>query len=70
MRHRVWALLPLPLLAPALRADDDSAARAVERLGGKAGRDEEAPGRPLAWVELSGFEVNDADLKELRAWRR
>src|SRR5215218_3019317 len=50
-----------------VRADDaeDKAVAFVEKLGGKVGRDEKAPGKPVVTVSLFyNSPVSDAGLKE------
>src|SRR5207302_796007 len=50
----------------AARADEASAVKAVEKLGGKVTRDDKLPGRPVIGVNLGHPKVTDADLKELK----
>ena len=40
--------------------------KAVENLGGKVTRDDKLPGKPVTGVNLTGTEVTDAGLKELK----
>jgi len=63
---RVGAVILLACLSGAARADEASAAKAVEKLGGKVTRDEKLPGKPVTGVTLGGGRVTDAGLKELK----
>src|SRR5437868_625354 len=60
-------LVLLSGLGPGLRADEaeDRALRAVAKLGGKATRDEKAPGRPVVAIDLSFTTVKGPVLKQL-----
>ena len=58
--------LLLPCLSGAARADEASAVKAVEKLGGKVTRDDKLPGKPVIAVNLYGTKVTDAGLKELK----
>src|SRR5437870_178159 len=58
--------LLLACLSGAARADEASAVKAVEKLGGKVTRDDKLPGKPVIGVNLGGTKVTDADLKELK----
>ena len=61
--------LLLACLSGAARADEASAVKAVEKLGGKVTRDDKLPGNPVIGVNLGGLfpgKVTDADLKELK----
>src|SRR5439155_27160058 len=46
-------------------ADEASAVKAVEYLGGKVTRDDKLPGKPVIGVNLAGAQVTDAGLKQL-----
>ena len=56
----------LILSSGAARADEASAVKAVEKLGGKVTRDDKLPGKPVIGVNLTGRGVTDAGLKELK----
>ena len=58
--------LLLACLSGAARADEASAVKAVEKLGGKVTRDDKLPGKPVIGVNLGGTGVTDAGLKELK----
>src|SRR5438552_2461631 len=58
--------LLLACLSGAARADEASAVKAVENLGGKVTRDDKLPGKPVIGVNLGGAKVTDAGLKELK----
>src|SRR5437870_2879959 len=58
--------LLLACLSGAARADEASAVKAVENLGGKVTRDDKLPGKPVIGVNLGGTKVTDAGLKELK----
>src|SRR5207237_8141250 len=62
----VGAVMLLACLSGAARADEASAVKAVENLGGKVTRDDKLPGKPVIGVNLAGTKVTDADLKELK----
>jgi internalin A len=66
------ALVALLLAAAPLYADDaeDAAVKAVEKLGGKATRDEGDPAHPVVAVNLAGVPVGDGDLKSVAALTR
>jgi hypothetical protein len=49
-----------------VHADEAAALKAIERLEGKVTRDDDAPGKPVTGVELSGPQVTDASLKVLK----
>jgi hypothetical protein len=68
MRYLTRMVIPLMILATAtgLRADEASAVKAVEMLDGKLTRDDDAPGKPVVTVELTGSKVTDDVLKELK----
>ena len=53
-------------LSGAARADEASAVKAVEKLGGKVTRDDKLPGKPVIGVNLTHAGVTDAGLKELK----
>jgi len=56
----------LILSSGAARADEASAVKAVEKLGGKVTRDDKLPGKPVIEVNLAFAHVTDASLKELK----
>jgi hypothetical protein len=56
----------LLVLAVEVRADEASAVKAIEKLGGKVTRDDNKPDRPVIAVDLSFTKVMDTDLKELK----
>src|SRR4051794_6048559 len=67
----VAAVMLLACLSGAARADEASAVKAVEKLGGKVTRDDKLPGKPVIGVNLYGVnlyckKVTDAGLKELK----
>src|SRR5204862_6469332 len=62
----VGAVMPLACLSGAARADEASAVKAVENLGGKVTRDDKLPGKPVIGVNLPATKVTDAGLKELK----
>ena len=62
----VGAVMLLACLSGAARADEASAVKAVENLGGKVTRDDKLPGKPVIGVNLPGTKVTDAGLKELK----
>ena len=62
----VGAVMPLACLFGAARADEASAVKAVEKLGGKVTRDDKLPGKPVIGVNLTGTGVTDAGLKALK----
>ena len=63
----VGAVMLLACLSGAARADEASAVKAIENLGGTVTRDDKLPGKPVIGVKLSNAvvtsEVTDADLK-------
>ena len=61
----IGAVMLLACLSGAARADEASAAKAVENLGGKVYRDDKLPGKPVIGVHLHEIGVTDAALKEL-----
>src|SRR3954447_6898200 len=62
----VGAVMLLACLSGAARADEASAVKAVENLGGKVTRDDKLPGKPVTGVNLAFAHVTDAGLKELK----
>src|SRR5437899_11576060 len=62
----VGAVMLLACLSGAARADEASAVKAVENLGGKVTRDDKLPGKPVIGVNLPATKVTDAGLKELK----
>src|SRR5207237_1146037 len=62
----VGAVMLLACLSGAARADEASAVKAVENLGGKVYRDDKLPGKPVIGVHLHEIWVTDAGLKELK----
>src|SRR5438876_851517 len=56
----------LACLSGATRADEASAVKAVEKLGGKVTRDDKLPGKPVIAVNLTGTKVTDTGLTELK----
>jgi hypothetical protein len=50
-------------------SNEEAAIKAIEKLGGKVKRDDKAPGKPVISVSLSGTQVADAGLKELKEFR-
>src|SRR2546421_3958738 len=65
-RMLVGAVMLLACLSGAARADEASAVKAVENLGGKVTRDDKLPGKPVIGVNFGHPKVTDADLKELK----
>src|SRR5436853_2890379 len=61
----VGAVMLLACLFGAARADEASAVKAVENLGGKVTRDDKLPGKPVIGVHFHEIGVTDAALKEL-----
>ncbi len=61
----VGAAMLLACLSGSARADEASAVKAVENLGGKVYRDDKLPGKPVIGVHLHEVFVTDAALKEL-----
>src|SRR5262245_65130401 len=66
MRRSVWAVTVLLTAAVGIRADEEAAVKAVEKLGGKVRRDDKAPGKPVVAVDLRSTLTTDADLKVLK----
>src|SRR5438094_10489545 len=62
----IGAVMLLACLSGAARADEASAVKAVENLGGKVTRDDKLPGKPVIGVDLGHTQVTDAGLKELK----
>src|SRR5205807_667167 len=62
----VGAVMLLACLSGAARADEASAVKAVEKLGGKVTRDDKLRDKPVIAVNLTGTQVTDAGLKELK----
>src|SRR6476620_7732682 len=62
----VGAVMLLACLSGAARADEASAVKAVEKVGGKVTRDDKLPGKPVIEVNLAFAHVTDASLKELK----
>src|SRR5438094_10654776 len=62
----VGAVMLLACLSGAARADEASAVKAVEKLGGKVTRDGKLPGKPVIGVNFNPGVVTDAVLKELK----
>src|SRR5947209_7412588 len=65
----VGAVMLLACLSGAARADEASAVKAVEKLGGTVTRDDKLPGKPVIGVNLTGThdtQVTDAGLMELK----
>src|SRR5438876_8608089 len=60
------AVMLLACLSGAGRADEASAVKAVEKLGGKVTRDGKLPGKPVIGVNFNPGVVTDAVLKELK----
>ena len=61
----VGAVMLLACLSGAARADEASAVKAVEKLGGRVARDDKLPGKPVVGVDFTRVQVTDAGLKEL-----
>ena len=66
----VGAVMLLACLSGAARADEASAVKAIEKLGGKVTRDDKLPGKPLIAVDLARTKVTDAGLKELKDFKQ
>ena len=69
MRWSLGAVLAVVFLwCGAARADEASAVKAVENLGGKVTRDDKLPGKPVIGVNFNANPgvVTDASLKELK----
>ncbi len=59
----IGAVMLLACLSGAARADEASAVKAVEKLGGKVTRDDKLPGKPVIGVNFFNFHGSDAGLK-------
>src|SRR5438094_747126 len=66
----IGAVMLLACLSGAARADEASAVKAVEKLGGTVTRDDKLPGKPVIAVNLAGTQVTDAGLKELKDFKQ
>src|SRR5438552_1847248 len=71
MARQRWAvgggvLLGLLVLVVAARADEATAVKMIEKLGGIVTVDAKRPGEPVVSVDLSYTKVTDAELKELK----
>ena len=66
----VGAVMLLACLSGAAPADEASAVKAVEKLGGRVTRDDKLPGKPVIGVNLAGTNVTDAGLKELKDFKQ
>src|SRR5438477_5554009 len=62
----VGAVMLLACLSGAARADEATAVKAVENLGGKVRRDDKLPGKQVIGLNLPATKVTDAGLKELK----
>src|SRR5258708_5642623 len=62
----VGPVMLLAYLSGAGRADEASAVKAIENLGGKVTRDDKLRGKPVIGVNLSFTKATDAGLKELK----
>ena len=62
-------LLGLLVLAVAGRADEATAVKMIEKLGGTVTRDNRIAGKPVVDVDLRGTKVTDAGLKELKEFK-
>src|SRR5690242_7446400 len=60
-----WSVLLLTGSGLRAAEAEERAVRAVQALGGKVSRDDEAPGKPVTGVILMDLNVTDAGLKEL-----
>ncbi len=75
MRQHALVALVAGLLVPVAAAqqpkpdaEQERAVAAIEKLGGKVGRDEKRPGKPVVRVDLDGPDVTDAALAYLAAF--
>jgi len=59
-------LLGLLVVAVTVRADEATAVKAIEKLGGTVTRDAKLPRKPIVGVNLGGTDVTDAGVKELK----
>src|SRR5437764_3174833 len=66
----IGAVMLLAFLFGVARADEASAVKAVEYLGGKVTRDDKLPGKPVIGVNLAGTQVTDTGLKQLADLRQ
>src|SRR5919205_1008897 len=66
----IGAVMLVACLFGAARADEASAVKAIESLGGKVTRDDKLPGKPVIGVNLAGTKVTDAGLKELKDFKQ
>jgi serine/threonine protein kinase len=48
----------------------DTAAQAIQKLGGRITRDEHIPGKPVVFIHLSGTRVRDDDLRAVAACKQ
>src|SRR5947208_8506214 len=62
----IGAVMLLACRSGAAQADEASAVKAVENLGGKVTRDDKLPGKPVIGVNFNPGVVTDAVLKELK----
>jgi internalin A len=61
----------LVLSAPEnVRADEESAVEAIEKLGGEVTRDDKTPGKPVIKVDLYNKPLTDAGLKVLKEFKQ
>ena len=63
------ALITMIVISPATHADESSALKAIEKVEGKVTRDEVTPGVPVTAIELTGPQVTDSILKELKEFK-
>src|SRR5438067_2530453 len=68
----IGAVMLLACLSGAARADEASAVKAVEKLGGTVTRDDKLPGKPVIGVNFNAnpHVVTDAILKELKHFKQ
>src|SRR5262249_11243962 len=66
MQRSLWAVGLALTLTGGGQADEEAAVKAIEKLGYRVSRDEQAPGRPVTGVVLIGPRVSDATLKVLK----
>jgi len=69
-RLSVGLVLATLLLAHAARADEESALKGIEKLGGKVTRDEARPGKPVIGIDFTSTKVTDKELKKLIAFEQ
>jgi serine/threonine protein kinase len=55
---------------PVPEVSEEEALQAIQRLGGRIGRDEQVPDKPVRIVILGGTNVTDADLRVLAAFKQ